>query len=251
MQVPNDYRLLLKFIDTYLPVGFEGIPRKDPLLKEVNAMMARNGQYFYSGDILEFKIMYTSDSIIQILGISPSDLNPGNMYSLTHPHDRKRHGIGRAKMIKLSCDLFNNEGTNNLLTTNLRLQHAQGHYVNLLIQAYVFVRTVPKASTYCLCVQTNIDWFGPIKHGYNFYVGKDMSYFRIPDRDLILTGCVFTNREFEILNLIRDGLDSNEIAEKLFLSSHTVDTHRRNILKKSKHHNTSELIMDLQDSGFF
>lgn len=42
-------------------------------------------------------------------------------------------------------------------------------------------------------------------------------------------------REIEILQLVCDELTTAEIAEKLFLSTHTVDTHRKNILKKTGH----------------
>lgn len=40
-------------------------------------------------------------------------------------------------------------------------------------------------------------------------------------------------RELEILQLVVDELTTNAIAEKLFLSPKTVDTHRKNILKKT------------------
>lgn len=39
-------------------------------------------------------------------------------------------------------------------------------------------------------------------------------------------------REKELVYLIADGLTNNEIAEKLFLSVHTIKTHRKNIIKK-------------------
>lgn len=39
-------------------------------------------------------------------------------------------------------------------------------------------------------------------------------------------------RETEILHLITEGLPNKDIAEKLFLSVHTVKTHRKNIIKK-------------------
>jgi DNA-binding CsgD family transcriptional regulator len=42
----------------------------------------------------------------------------------------------------------------------------------------------------------------------------------------------FTPREHEIINLIARGLNSSEIGEKLFISKHTVDTHRKNIHRK-------------------
>ena len=51
-----------------------------------------------------------------------------------------------------------------------------------------------------------------------------------------------TRREKEILTLLSEGLTSNEIADKLFLSSYTVDTHRKNMLQKFNVHNTQALL---------
>lgn len=51
-----------------------------------------------------------------------------------------------------------------------------------------------------------------------------------------------TRREKEIITLLADGKSSNEIAEKLFLSFLTVQTHRRNILHKLEVKNVAELI---------
>ena len=51
-----------------------------------------------------------------------------------------------------------------------------------------------------------------------------------------------TAREIEIIKHIADGLTNHEIAEKLFLSTSTVDTHRKNILAKLGLKNTATLI---------
>ncbi len=50
-----------------------------------------------------------------------------------------------------------------------------------------------------------------------------------------------TTRELELLPLIADGLQSHEIAERLFISKCTVDNHRRNILAKLGMRSTAEL----------
>ena len=51
-----------------------------------------------------------------------------------------------------------------------------------------------------------------------------------------------TPREIEIIELIAKCKSSKEIANILFLSRHTVDTHRRNILKKTGMNTTAELL---------
>jgi len=51
-----------------------------------------------------------------------------------------------------------------------------------------------------------------------------------------------TNRELEIIKLINDGFTNKNIADKLFISEQTVNTHRKNILRKTGTHNVSTLI---------
>jgi DNA-binding NarL/FixJ family response regulator len=51
-----------------------------------------------------------------------------------------------------------------------------------------------------------------------------------------------TRREKEVLQLIAEGYTNPEIAEKLFVSSSTVDTHRKSLLAKLDVKNTAVLI---------
>lgn len=51
-----------------------------------------------------------------------------------------------------------------------------------------------------------------------------------------------TKREKEILQLISEGMTNNQIAEKLFISPLTVDSHRKNLLTKLNVNNTASLI---------
>jgi DNA-binding NarL/FixJ family response regulator len=53
---------------------------------------------------------------------------------------------------------------------------------------------------------------------------------------------VLSRREKEILVLIAEGYTSPQMAEKLFVSPHTVDTHRKNLLMKLDVKNTATLI---------
>lgn len=58
-----------------------------------------------------------------------------------------------------------------------------------------------------------------------------------------------SEREIEILRHIKDGLSSKEIAEKLFLSSRTIEVHRSNILKKLNQKNTTSLLNFINNSS--
>jgi DNA-binding NarL/FixJ family response regulator len=60
---------------------------------------------------------------------------------------------------------------------------------------------------------------------------------------------ILTRREVEVLKLIADGLTNQEIAEKLFISSWTVDSHRKNLLLKFNAKNTAILVKTAVTSG--
>jgi len=61
---------------------------------------------------------------------------------------------------------------------------------------------------------------------------------------------LLSSREKEILKLLTNGYNSKEIADKLCLSKYTIETHRKNILKKTELNNTAELIKLASNSGW-
>jgi DNA-binding NarL/FixJ family response regulator len=58
-----------------------------------------------------------------------------------------------------------------------------------------------------------------------------------------------TEREIQIINHIREGLSSKEIAGKLDISLKTVEVHRHNILKKLKLKNSASLVNFINSSA--
>lgn len=59
-----------------------------------------------------------------------------------------------------------------------------------------------------------------------------------------------TKREIDIIKCLADGLSSPEMAEKLFISEHTVRTHRKNILKKTGLASTSQVVRYATEQQF-
>ncbi|WP_192349992.1 response regulator transcription factor [Algoriphagus sp. Y33] len=60
-----------------------------------------------------------------------------------------------------------------------------------------------------------------------------------------------SKREKEILKLLADELTSNEVAEKLFISINTVETHRKNILLKTGSKTTIGAVKFAIENGYF
>jgi DNA-binding CsgD family transcriptional regulator len=52
-----------------------------------------------------------------------------------------------------------------------------------------------------------------------------------------------TLKEKEVLSLVALGLTTKEIASKLSISHHTVETHRKNLLRKCGAKNSAELVL--------
>lgn len=70
-------------------------------------------------------------------------------------------------------------------------------------------------------------------------VCKIRKYLKTP---VEICTCELSQREAEILGLIMQGLTNGEIAEKLFISTETVKSHRSHILSKTGARNTAALI---------
>jgi hypothetical protein len=124
--VTSGYNLFFKFIDAYIHNGFEGIDTRDPLIQELEQMMEKNKQFFFIGDMIQMKIRFTSKRSLQMMGINPNELDPYHLFETTHVDDIHRHGLGRAKAMKIAQSIFTSEKGEALLSTNIRLRNNQG-----------------------------------------------------------------------------------------------------------------------------
>lgn len=86
--------------------------------------------------------------------------------------------------------------------------------------------------------------------GSKFFCGKILETIRrdkIDSNDLEANyNCEpihLSEREQEIITLIAEGYTNTEIAEKLFLSPHTINTHRKNIMHKLGVKNTASIVV--------
>src|SRR4030095_6412322 len=60
-----------------------------------------------------------------------------------------------------------------------------------------------------------------------------------------------TEREIQIINLIKEGMSSKEIANQLSISLKTVEVHRHNILKKLKLKNSASLVNFINNTASY
>ena len=246
---PYNYNLYHDFIESYLPSGFLNIDADDPIVKKLEKETEKNDQFFTASDMTKIAYLYSSNGSLQLIGYEPEQINPAIFVDITHPDDLHRLDLCRIEMIKIANDMYSIKKGITLMSFTLRLRRPAGDYNNFLGQAYFFYSRVPVEAVFLIQVITKIDWFKMTKHGSHYYIGNDMSLFRFPDEKLLKVGHNLSDREFEIVKLVEKGLSSKQIAEKLFLSVHTVDNHRSNILDKMNKSTISDAIYDLKNKG--
>ncbi|QBN17699.1 LuxR C-terminal-related transcriptional regulator [Flavobacterium nackdongense] len=244
-----DYNLFHQFIAKYAFNGFVEINRNDSFMLELEAMMEKNNQFFILADLLQMNILYTSQSSVAMIGITPEAISPNVFFAITHPNDFERFSQGRIQLLKQAQNLYKSKAGNAFTSTNLKIRNPKNKYSSLLFQCFLFYASTPIETVYSLNIYTNIDQFKSVEKHFHYYSGDDLTFFRYPDEMLLQVGSIYTKRELEIIKLIDKGLCTNKIAENLFLSHCTVNAHRANILKKSNRTNMYELIHDLNENG--
>lgn len=244
-----DYEIFFRFFDKFKAQRFKDLDPNDPLILEMNEKLGKTGQFFHIGDYIEIKLLYLCGNCHKYFDVACENMSPAVYFEKTHPDDMKRHALGRSKVFQLVSEMFYDKSEDLILSSHFKTKTGTGEYRDLLYQMYMMYAEVPHPTVYAIQVNTDITEMIAGQKGYHYYYGNDKSFFRYPDKELLATGNIFSQREFDIIKEIAQGLESHEIAEKLFISVHTVNTHRRNILNKTGKRNTHELVHELQERG--
>lgn len=94
--------------------------------------------------------------------------------------------------------------------------------------------------------------------GQNFICGEILEDFKLQSIELssVLSnesincaGVKMSIREIEIIKLIAEGNSAKQVAEQLYLSNHTINTHRKNIFNKLQINSTTGLVIYAVKSG--
>ena len=247
MNKPYNYNIFFDFIESYLPSGFLNINPDDPIMQQLEHLMEPNDQFFSASDLGQMQYLFTSKRCLQILGVEPVELDPGFFMNAIHPDDLHRLVLGRTKMYQLAQEIYAAKAGSALMSFTLRFLNPEGEYLNLLGQAYFFYTTLPRDAAFLIQVVSNLDKGIKVNPDGHWYIGRDVSLFKFPDEKLLQMGSNLSDREYEIVKLIASGLSSKEIAAKLDLSIHTVNTHRSNILEKTGKATIADLIYEFKN----
>lgn len=196
-------------------------------------------------DISKLEVAFYSGNFGQQLGYGREDYEASGyrfFEGKMHPRDKEKLAIDSISILKLFNQLSSDEKLNHKAIYEYRMLNKEGIYVRL-IEQYQVLALDPKGQIWLMFsivdVSPNQDGNEQIKSQLlNFRTGQFVTFETpaLPEPEL-------SKRELEILNLIKHGLLSKEISDKLSISVHTVNTHRQRILGRLGANNSMEAII--------
>lgn len=228
---PFDKQLTLKVID------------------QIATLFAAGSFYYYILNFDNLQMDFVHEGTQEVLGISSHEFSTRKLMEVMHPEDLE---VIHLKELAAENFLYKTISQDDIplykVAYLMRLQDSKGRYKTILHQANAINVSEEGKIQQAIIVHTDISHLNaPFDHKISFISSKRPSYYSmIPDTSLELLKNSLMNilsvREKEIIRKVAEGKSLNEIAELLFLSTHTVNTHKKNILRKSHCKNTSELI---------
>ncbi|MGD9978355.1 MAG: LuxR C-terminal-related transcriptional regulator [Bacteroidales bacterium] len=214
---------------------------------KLNDTLILKNQFFYINDFELAKNIYVHPNAEIVTGYPISFFEElGNIYSLIHPEDRDFVFDFSKRTISISYEYKELLKENPLVVTymiDFRLKTANGQYIRLNRQTCCFKTDNEGNMVYALVVFTDITQVKK-SNSISFSLQGDQKYSHL-FKDLIEKynlNFSITKREKDVLTMLSKGYSAPKIAKALFVSTHTIITHRKHLLIKTGTKNTAELI---------
>lgn len=219
-------------------------------IEELNHVILIGNQFFYIGDLSKGEIAYISPKTETILGYPLKDITLSKMYEIIHPDDKIIINKATEKTLQFAFQIPS-EPFEYVFNMSYRIQKADGQYIRIMRQSCMYKKDLANKMIYSIAIYTDISHLSKMNHYHFSYTGPDLKIFDYPDQELIqMTHLgILTQMEHKILGLLKQGKTSKEISVILNISSHTVDTHRRNMLQKTNTKNMYDLILFAEEKG--
>ena len=219
------------------------------IIDQIATLFVGGSFYYYILNFDNLHIDFVHEGIQEVLGIKPGEFSIPKLIEIMYPEDLEMiHLKEQATDDFLFKTIPQDEIPLYKVAYLIRLKHSKGKYKTILHQAKAISVSDAGKILQVIVVHTDISYLNPpFDHKISFISSKRPSYFSIiPDTTLEQLKFSLKNilsvREKEIIKKVAEGKSLNEIADQLFLSPHTVNTHKKNILRKSHCKNTTELI---------
>jgi DNA-binding CsgD family transcriptional regulator len=204
-----------------------------------------HNQFMLLIDLRVMHHLFVSPGVQALLGCPPADFSLTWLYSRVHPDDADLLG----KATALSARWLNKHrhaALGHAFSADYRLRHQAGHYLRVLRQNFPLDFAPDGTPTVAGSTFTDITHHKHTPdmrfHGTHPELQQWLDELVCPAAHQALTA-----RERQVLDLVLHGQSSQQIADQLHVSVHTVNTHRRNITTKTQSRSQHALKLHLTE----
>lgn len=203
-------------------------------------------------DVFKERYDFASDNFSHIFGYNPDWIKTirkqGDLLEeRIHPDDRRQMIEYQIEHGQFIYSLPEQKRNDYQQTFQYRMLNAKGQYVNVISRHQVIQKDRNGKAWIIMGVMDISPDQILVEKIKRTVINRKTGDILVPS--LISPEKQLTNREKEVLLLIRQGFQSKEIADKLKLSIYTVNNHRKNILAKLDVNNVIEAINIARKQG--
>ncbi len=203
------------------------------------------GDYYYMVfNVKAAQFDLISNELTEVLGYKTSQVDVPFFLDKIHPDDQPWFLNFENKVVEFFKALNPEQRLKYKIRYDYRIRKKSGEYIRIL-QQVITIQLDDSEDVYrTLVLHTDITYLKQSLKPVLSFIGinGEPSYIDVSVDELYTPNKLISKREREIISKLIEGMKSEKIAEVLNISKHTVDTHRRNLLKKASVQNTSELI---------
>jgi len=201
----------------------------------------------YVFDLIENSIIYKR-GFQNVLNIPDDEISFDFLFNNYHPEDREIvRRINKAAI--LYCLKHPNNVLNNALFITYRYMKKDGSYIKVLSESTVYDIDNKGTMTRILTKLIDVSFIDNSNLVNWTFEADSLDKEAFKKIIYSMYQNFFTKREKEIIVEIKNELTNKLMAQKLFISEHTVATHRKHILKKTNCHDTKSLILFCKKNG--
>lgn len=218
-------------------------------VEQIATLFSAGLYYYYILNFAKIEMEFVNNGVKDVLGIEPRDFSLNKILQLMHPDDISKL-YEKEETVKhfLLNELPTEDMTSYKVVYLFRLRDINGSYKTILQQSKVLTVSEHGKIEQVIGIHTDVTHLNiPIDHKISFISNNKPSYCSIKaglpiNLQRIHYKDNFTTREIEVINKLSEGKNFKEVASDLYVSPHTINTHKKNILQKSGCKNTAELM---------
>ena len=183
-----------------------------------------------------------------LTGYTLEEFNPEDLVYYIHPEERELVKNLTQEVVKHVINVDLRAGQAHLFLS-FRFRKKDGTYIKILRQSSSFELDVNGRMVSNFSLLTDISFIDSSNRVEWDFKANELDLVAFKEIIYSVYKDFFTPREKEIIDKIEKGMTTAQIAEKLFISAHTVSAHRKKILRKAGVNNVNDLLEFCKKNG--